>query len=598
VSFKTPITIAKAINEISSSNYVLPAIQREFVWRARQIEKLFDSLLQDYPIGAFLFWEVKPEHLGEFQFYRFMDAYHERDKRHNDPVNLAGKQTDTIAVLDGQQRLTALNIGLRGTYAYKLPYYRWNSDHAFPKRRLYLNLMEPADDIELAYQFRMLRERDLRSMGNNSYWFPVGDILKFEAFETIIDYCLDNGLMSGGNKFPHHTLVNLWRAINDKPVISYFLEEEQDLDKVLNVFIRVNSGGTILSYSDMLLSIATAQWEKRDARQEIHGLVDDLNAIGDGFDFNKDFVLKASLVLSDIPAIEFKVNNFNHENMLKIEEHWGQIRRTLLLTTKLLASWGFNRQTLVSNNAVIPLAYHIYHKGAPNNFVESNQYKTDREMMVLWLRIALLKRTFSGQPDNVLRQLRVVMGASIDGFPLQEIYAALRGSSKSMDFAYADLEGLVGYQYGQNYTFSVLSMLYPWLKYDQHFHIDHIYPQRMFRQRELKKHGIPEEDWGFYQSNKNSLANLQLLQGLVNQAKLDKEFESWLAGECDTPQDLEAYRKNHLIPDIDLSFRNFRQFIEERERIIIDFLADLLGVNVVETVDTKLDALDSIGFDE
>ena len=170
MSFEKPITIARAISAIADSNYVLPAIQREFVWDAEQIEKLFDSLLLGYPIGAFLFWEVKPEKLDEFQFYRFMDDYHERDQKHNPPANLKGRQVGITAVLDGQQRLTALNIGLRGTYADKLPYYRWDSDDAFPKRRLYLNLLAPpdADDLEFAYEFRMLREKDLDY--NNGGW--------------------------------------------------------------------------------------------------------------------------------------------------------------------------------------------------------------------------------------------------------------------------------------------------------------------------------------------------------------------------------------------------------------------------------------------
>ena len=60
MGFETPITISKAIGEIQSNKYLLPAIQREFVWSAEQIESLFDSLLRGYPIGSFLFWKVLP----------------------------------------------------------------------------------------------------------------------------------------------------------------------------------------------------------------------------------------------------------------------------------------------------------------------------------------------------------------------------------------------------------------------------------------------------------------------------------------------------------------------------------------------------------
>ena len=50
------------------------------------------------------------------------------------------------------------------------------------------------------------------------------------------------------------------------------------------IFIRRNSGGTTLSYSDLLLSIATSQWRTLDARKEVHRLVDDLNQIGPGLE--------------------------------------------------------------------------------------------------------------------------------------------------------------------------------------------------------------------------------------------------------------------------------------------------------------------------
>jgi hypothetical protein len=576
MSFQMPITIAKAIGEIQANRYVLPAIQREFVWSAEQIEKLFDSLMRGYPIGSFLLWQIDPQNLDDFRFYRFMDRYHQRDHRHNEPLPLVGKH-NVIAILDGQQRLTALNIGLRGWYAYKLPWYRWSSDYAFPRQRLYLNLMGPPDDIEFAYEFRMLRDKEVQNPDGGEFWFPVGEVLEFKDLPEVYDYCHDHNL-TAGSKFPHRALMRLWEVVNKEPVINYYLEEEQDLDKVLNIFIRVNSGGTQLSYSDMLLSIATAQWQEKDAREEIYDLVDSLNAVGEGFNFNKDFVLKASLVLADIPAIEFKVNNFNRQNMLAIEEQWDGIARALRLTANLLASWGYNRETLISNNAVIPLAYYLYRQGNPVNFVGSGHYKDNRDHMHHWLMIALLKRTFSGQPDNVLRAIRRVISEHHDRFPMHHIFDALRPTAKSMTFDQAQLDGLLGYQYGQPYTFSVLVFLYPWLNFEHHFHIDHIFPRSMFTEKELEKRGIPRDQWHRWLDHVNDLANLQLLQGIANQEKADKEFEAWLQSSQQTPLEMTAYRELHIIPDVDLSFESFPGFLEAREQAIKKRLADLLEI--------------------
>ena len=579
MGFREPITIAKVIGNIQSNQYVLPAIQREFVWKERQIEQLFDSLMQGYPIGSFLFWEVNAENLNEYQFYRFMEKYHQRDYRRNEKITLVGPH-NVIAVLDGQQRLTALTIGLKGTYASKRPYYRWDSDWAFPPRRLHLNLLALSDDMEFKYDFRMLREEDRKKESDDNFWFPVGTILQFKDLSEIVDYCLDNGLMQSNNKFPHRTLMRLWQVITQNPTITYFLEEEQDLDRVLNIFIRVNSGGTPLSYSDMLLSIATAQWEEHDAREEIYGLVDKLNEIGEGFNLNKDFILKACLVLTDVPNVAFRVNNFNKQNMQRIEQQWPQIAATLRQMVELLASWGYNRDTLVSNYAIIPLAYYLFKNGLTQNFDAKSKYAQDRKNMLVWLRIALLKRVFSGQPDNVLRQIRNVINNHQNGFPKKEIIAALAGTSKTMHFDQAQLEGILGYQYGQDYTFSVLALLYPWLRYDQHFHKDHIFPRSAFTEQNLADKGIPEDDWDKWLQNRDSIVNLQLLQGLRNIEKSDMMPFNWLTREygADVTQ-IAAYRERHLIPDVELSFEKFPEFVFKREKLILAELSKVLDIS-------------------
>jgi len=199
-----------------------------------------------------------------------------------------------------------------------------------------------------------------------------------------------------------------------------------------------------------------------------------LNDIGEKFTLNKDFVLKSCLVLSDIPAIEFRVSNFTRENMEKIEKYWESISRALNETVKLISSWGYSWQTLVSAYAIIPLAYYIHKLGSPSNFISSNKYTEDRTLMRKWLQIALLKRTFSGTPDNVLRPVRKVIQENLNGFPFSAILEELKGTTRSMQFDAAELDGLMSYRYEQPYTFSVLTFLYPWLKYDQQFHVDHI----------------------------------------------------------------------------------------------------------------------------
>ena len=171
MAFQTPITISKALGSIERREYVLPAIQREFVWWPEQIECLFDSLMRGYPIGSFLFWMVRREGIEKYKFYDFMLDYHERDNAHCASV---GKVTrdEITAVLDGQQRLTALNIGLRGSYAYKLPRLWWNNPAAFPVRHLYLNLLREAEENEydMQYDFRFLTSKEAARRDETHCW--------------------------------------------------------------------------------------------------------------------------------------------------------------------------------------------------------------------------------------------------------------------------------------------------------------------------------------------------------------------------------------------------------------------------------------------
>lgn len=581
MAFVEPITINEAIGQIHKNNFVLPAIQREFVWDTEQIELLFDSLMRDYPISSFLFWFVEQQNVKDFQFYEFLREYHERDSTHNQKASVSGNESVT-AILDGQQRLTALYIGLRGSYTYKMPRKRWDNDSAFPKRKLYLNLLVPSPDTEREYDFRFLTITESKKKNNGVFWFPVEDILTIDEPHKPNEYLITNGLNTLPQEqalFANKTIFKLQKVIHDSKLINFFLEKDESLDKVLNIFIRVNSGGTQLSYSDLLLSIATAQWQTRDAREVITEFVDMLNQVGDGFGFSKDFVLKSCLVLSDFKDVAFKVDNFNAANMHFIEKKWDEISEAIKEAVTLVSSFGFHRDTLTSANALIPIAYYLL-KAQPTNFAIASKHQKEREGIFKWLLIVLLKRTFSGQPDNVLRPIRsIISDHHATGFPLDQISDSLRGSPKSIIFTHDEIESLLALQYGKPHTFSSLAAVYPTLDFRNRFHQDHIFPKRLFTPTRLRKHGIPESKIEFYLGHYNSLANLQFLEGIPNQEKSGKLFEDWLTETFKDAQERSDYMRKHFIPQgISLSLDNFEQFIKERGRLLVEKFSTLLKI--------------------
>ncbi|MCD2435426.1 DUF262 domain-containing protein [Acidaminococcus sp. NSJ-142] len=581
MAYETPLTIAEVMQDISNNKYVLPSIQREYVWDTEQIETLFDSLMQDYPIGAFLFWEIEKSRLLDYDFYEFLRNYHEKNNTHNKKVDLKGSDGVT-AVLDGQQRLTSLYIGLKGSYAYRLKYKQKKSENAYPVRYLYLNLIEDAQDETNKYDFRFLTDKEFSGMPAG-FWYKVGDIITMTQPGETSQYVLDNIAFAGTytkeqTMHANNTLQKLYNVVHTDKTLSYYKEKVAELDKVLNIFIRVNSGGTVLTYSDLLLSIASAQWENHDAREEITEFVDDVNSIGGGFRINKDFVLKTALVLTDFPNIAFKVDNFNKPNMMKIETNWENIKRAIKLSVHLVSSFGYTGDTLSSNNALIPIAYYLLTIGMPDSFVESGTTKENRAKIKKWLIMTLLKKAFSGQPDNVIRPIRdIIRENGNNEFPIAQIIDKFKGSNKSIQFAEDDIdEYLLKLKYGKNETLSTLMLLYPSLDFSNKFHEDHMYPKSKFRKSYLRKMGVPEDKLDTYIDSVNDISNLQLLAAQLNEEKLNTDFGVWFNKQQVTDSDKIQYRMIHYLPEMEYTYPNFLLFIDKRKQMLRKKLIEIL----------------------
>ncbi len=127
------------------------------------------------------------------------------------------------------------------------------------------------DNPEDNYQFEFHAKAPTND--ENHFWFKVGDIL--ELGSGVWNYAKDHGIE--GNAL--NLLEKLKDAFHTKQLISFFEEKEKNLNKVLNIFIRVNSGGVKLSYSDLLMSILTASFSS-DIREKMNELVDALKDKG------------------------------------------------------------------------------------------------------------------------------------------------------------------------------------------------------------------------------------------------------------------------------------------------------------------------------
>ena len=275
--------------------------------------------------------------------------------------------------------------------------------------------------------------------------------------------------------------------VNRSPELTYFSEDTDKLGRVLNIFIRLNSGGVPLSYSDLLLSIAIAQWKNADAREEINSLK---AALFERYEFNlpKDFILKACLMLADIGSIKFDVENFNKDNSATLEREWPTCKRYLTLAVSLLRTFGYNSQNLTATNAILPVAYYLKVIGADDNYVLSTKFMNDRRRLLLWFNRSILKQgTWGAGVDTFISQLRetlrkeVPLKTSPNRFPYEEIEKTMLRSGRSLQFRADEIDELLDLPKGKGRTFTLLSILFPSSGlHVRDDHVDHIYPHALF----------------------------------------------------------------------------------------------------------------------
>lgn len=578
--FQSPITIGNAIEKIKRNEFLLPAFQREFVWESGQIETLFNSLMKEYPISSMLFWKVRGDTKKDFKFYKFLDKYREWFKVHNEHIS-SDIINDFYAVLDGQQRLTSLYIGLCGSYAYKEYRKSWiDSETNLPTRILYLNISASSIEKE-EYKFEFLRVKDTENKdiyidNEDNKWFRVGYILSLHNNSKnydIDDFCEDNDIKKEGKKI----LKQLEKVIFTISNINYYEEDEQTPDKAVNIFIRINSGGKYLSFSDILMSIAVANWKNIDARTEIHQLVDNIRA--KGYTIDKDYILKSFLYLYH-KDIRFQINSFNNEFIEKIETNWNDIRDAIINLFDLVKSFGLTDYTLTAKNATLPILYYIYHRNIYKNYSDKIDFENERKIIKKWLLTILIRQIFSSQTDNVLSQSRKgftmdieveKMNKNITSFPSDKINSEIK---KISDISEDYIEELLLNQKDKQYTFSILALLYPNLDYKNNkFHQDHLHPVSKYdflSEQDKEKYG-----WDTF----NSILNLQMLGANENESKNNSDLKVWIEQEIKDKGD--SYRKSfledHIIPDVDFDINNFSIFIENRKKILIEKLKKLLS---------------------
>lgn len=573
MSYKTE-TIASILPKLNHS-WFLPSLQREFVWGTGRVCELFDSLMRAYPISSLLTWKVPDLAREDVEAYRFLNQGSDFGA-HNTRERAFGAEELTF-VLDGQQRLTSLLIGLKGTYEVRLKYARKGES-----QRLHLDLLRDgvaADDqgqVWYGFEFRA----NSATAARGSEWFEVGRILRYaDKLELLLQETKSKlerfHLTEQEINCAIHNLSRLYSLVYRDESLTYHTETVGDQERMLEIFVRANSGGEPLSKSDLLLSNLTVHWQGLSARDEIKEYVDDLNdKLNRGLNksqskasLSQDFVLKACLVLLDLP-VAYRISSFNKATCDRSADYWTEIKHAITQTVEIANWFGITGPTLTSANSLIPIAYYLYRNPESHLMSEDRDDAAKAHVIRRWLIMALLNGIFGGSSDSMLSKLRETIkryGENGRMFPVEELDLAARQAKRIPTTDRQAVKEILALQYGRPITKLAQTLLFDERSWGVIAHnCDHIFPlegfNKYFRQ---------------YKDLANNFGNLTLLTAPANNEKRAVPFEEWIC-----TQEV-AFLDRHLIPQSPelWKFERFPDFMKERERLILDRLYRVLGTS-------------------
>ena len=540
-------TIHKAVgilnNQEEDGGFWLPNIQRPFVWSEDQICRLFDSILREYPFGTLLVWKT----VSTIRRRKFIDNW--KDSLRLSDFYVPEDSKKKGLVLDGQQRLQSLFIGLAGSYE---------------GRELFFDILsgEVAAPDDIKFRFKFIERASAQFP-----WVRFKDLIVTNRKKREI---LDDIRAAAGrelsetekNKLEDHFDLAT-RVFRIDELLTYQELDSIDNpslyseDDVVEVFIRANSGGTRLGKSDLLFSLLAASWEV--ANDEMEELLDELNRFG--FKFDRDFVLKTALTVLGQGA-RYEVEKFRRPGIRdKVESNWGRLSAAIKDVLDFVRGKTFIQgdKGLPTYLVLIPLVHVRYH------YQES--WKAAKGLDTYILR-ASLAGAFSGNPDNLLDAVTKKLD-DIKGFDLDEVFGVIRSQGRSLELT-SDRFWQMGY--GSDLIHIIFNLWYKDFDYVPAYEnslpqIDHVFAQSLLRQVKITNPKTGRKDLLRYRDvDRNQLANCMLLTREENGGggKSDKAPGEWFQGKGDD------YLKKHLIPSDPAlwSLDRFEDFITARKVLI------------------------------
>jgi len=558
------MTIHEALLKIQDRKYVMPAFQRQFVWGMEQIEKLWDSILLDYPIATFLFWHVDDSNVTEdTNFCDFLSNVTFDSRKQADSVNydlnrIKIGETDT-AVLDGQQRLTSLFLSLLGE-AFIRPNYarRQNGSTILTKLLIELNKNKIAVDEE-EYNSKKFDIRFSDKVGRLSpTQFEIKSILdmRFQdesTREIAIEEAIAN-VPANSKEYARNILKKLHTKIFVEKLIRFTKITDMKQDDALEMFVRFNSGGKALRKSEITMSILEAYWPS--AKTEFGKVL-----VGSYEGFGTDFIIRSALMLYG-DVIKSNITKHIAETL---KNDWDSFVKALADLEKLLNAMKIDLNRFSNSwNVLLPIIYYIY-------------FNTDYEKNIKAVRAYLLRAIFFTYFQSGTTSKLHQMKSNINSFDY-EITIEMLDQMNDLRVSEGKIEDVLNSEKGSRVAGEVLYYLnLDWINKTFKYEQDHLHPDNRFSGN--KPVSITIEDWKRWRGMRNRLPNLHLLEGRSNGSKRDMRLIDYY-NDMNDPQKSEFSIQAMIPENNSLEFDDFEKFFELRKKILTERIRELLGSNL------------------
>lgn len=554
------ITIYEALQYIKDGKYVMPAFQRQYVWSMEQVEKLWDSILLDYPIATFLFWHVDDDNVTwDTYFCNFLqeatfDSRKQPDSLNYELSNINLSLTDT-AILDGQQRLTSLFLSLFGNASIRQKHARKkNGGGIVTKLLIELNKNKLTVDEE-DYNSKKYDIKFSEKVGKLSpTQFEIRNILdsKFQD-KTTRDKAINDAITNvpaDSKEYARIILEKLYVKIFEEKLIRFTKIHDMKQDDALEMFVRFNSGGKALRKSEITMSILEAYWPS--AKTEFGKLlVDSYNGFG------SDFIIRCALMIyGDVVK-----SNINKQIANELKNNWSEFKKALKNLENVLKDMNIDVSRFGSSwNVLLPIIYFIYY---------NPEYKKNLDGIRAYLIRAILFTYFQSGTTSKLQQMKSRINENE-----YEITVDMLNQMNDLRVTDGKIEDILNSEKGGRVAGEALFYLsLDWRKKHVKYEQDHLHPYERFNGN--KPITVSMEDWKRWRGNRNRLANLHLLEGRSNASKSDMRLVDYYNDMNDDQK--TDFIKQAIIPDgLSMELEYFDEFYEKRKEILTGKIRQLL----------------------